>query len=132
MQFGHGVGECDDAFKKKRLAGSRSIEIEPQSIDPESYCTKPLCKNIKTHTTASHHDAFDARYQSSLSAEDLQWLTDALHPSCHNVVNMDTFITDYYYHAVKKLLSYDRHGKVYVLISAGMGCTIYAKKITTG
>jgi hypothetical protein len=124
QQFGHGQVECDDRQMKIDLWPKVT---DPESIDSTSYCTKPLCEQKHTHTLGSHHDAYDARYRSSLSVEDLQWLTDRLHPSCHKEVNPNSFITDYYYQAVKKLLSYNRSGKAFVEIGAGMGCNIYAK-----
>lgn len=69
----------------------------------------------------------DSYYYSKLSEKQLEWMRVKLHSSCLNVINKKSFLTDSYYYAMKTL---DKTtGNKYTTASAGMGHSIYAKRL---
>jgi hypothetical protein len=130
-QFGHGQIECPtNNGTDYSLPGEYIFENinDPRSISPQRQCTMTTCKHRMTHTTLSHSDMFDKQYESSKTKTELVWLNTKLHESCRGIANVNSFITDYYFHIVRDFVKYGTNGKIYVSSYGGMGNTIFAKR----
>ena len=121
--FGHGQIECSNP---ELLLNIKRDDF--RSITPTRQCTIIGCKKKQSHTNMSHSDSYQKQYESTLSLQDLEWMKNKLHPSCHNIINKDSFITDYYYESIKMLDKNNNTSKVFVSIYGGMGHEIIAKR----
>ena len=58
----------------------------------------------------------------------MQEASKKLHPSCRDVLDRNSFITDHYYFAINNLAHSSESGKIYLIMGAGHGYDIYVKR----
>ena len=130
-KFGHGTRECHNSQKQINLYNKVG---DPTSMPYHLRCTIEDCESKESHSTSSHSPYYDKQYHSTLSDEQLEWLSSVLNSDSKCVVIKKSFITDYYYDAVKQLDDARRKCEsdksLFIGVNAGHGYSIYA--LTTG